>query len=275
MRAIHRPAALVMLCILWGCFPLKHPKIPPSSLVPPPIAAIRSANDTVRSFRGVASTRLVYQGKSLKVRQAIALAQPGWMRFETLSFLDQPLWILATDGVELQAISLPENRFYRGSVADGLSHLLGFRLTGQEFVSLFLGAIPDRTDGFVRYDSQRGVHRLTFPPSSRWEAETFWIDPNTLRPVEISKIDASTGHEIRISFNRFQRKESMMLPGEVVIELPGPENRVRFVFRKTEINPPLSPDLFRLTIPPGVEVVEIDDMHGFPFAFRAEDLTGP
>jgi hypothetical protein len=264
-----------MLCILWGCFPIKHPQTPPPAVVAPSIETIRSANDSVRAIRGVVRTELMSQGKSLKVKQAIAVAQPGWMRFETLGFLDQPLWILATDGVVLQAISLPENRFYQGSVSDGLTHLLGFRLTGHEFVSLFLGEIPDRMDGFVRYDPQKGLHRLTFPPSSRWAAETFWIDPKTLRAVEISKIDASTGHEIRMCFNRFRRKESVMFPGEVAIELPGPESRVRFVFRKTEINPPLPPDLFRLTIPPGVEIVEIDDMHRFPFAFWAEELTEP
>lgn len=264
-----------MLCILWGCFPLKQPPTSPPAGVAPSIETIRSANAPIRALRGVVRTELTTSRKSLKVKQAIAVAQPGWMRIETLGFLDQPLWILATDGVVLQAISLPENRFYRGSVSDGLTVFLGFRLTGEEFVALFLGEIPDRMDGFVRYDPQRNLHRLTFPPSSRWAAETFWIDPKTLRPVEISKIDASTGHEIRFFFNRFRQKESVMFPKEVAVELPGPESRVRFVFRKTEINPTLPPGLFRLAIPPGVEIVDIDHTDRFPFAFWVDEWTEP
>jgi hypothetical protein len=268
--------AFIVLFVVGGCFPLKPPKVPPPIVVSPPIAAIRSANDTVRSFRGVASTKLFYQGKSLRAKQAVAVAQPGSMRFETFGFLNQPLWILVTDGVTLQVASLSENRLYQGAVSEGLNQILGFRLTSQEFVSLFVGKLPDRMDGSVSYDPERGLHRLVFPPSSRWHAEMFWIHPRTWRVVEICKTDAMTGREIRVSFNRFQRKGSVVFPREITLTLDRPDDRVQFVFRNTEINPALPPELFRLTVPPGIEVVELgDDMARFLFPFWEEESTEP
>ena len=269
-------AFVAALIIPLSCTLLKYPPSRPSISAPPLVEEVRLSNERIRSLQGIARVDWIYQGKRLRTRQAIALAKPGFMRLETLNFLNQPLLILTTDGVTLQAISLSENRFYRGAVSEGLTHFMGLRMGSEELVSLILGEIPLRGDATINYDSRRGLYRLTFPPSARWETETFWIDPKTLRVLEISKTDPLGREEIRILFGPFRKRGSVTFPTKIQIELPTVDNRIRLNFRKVEINPPLSPDLFRLPIPPGIEVVEIDDSMGrFPSAFPAQEYSNP
>lgn len=276
MKIFLRPAAFfAILILLLSCCLLKRPPSRPSIPAPPLVEEVRLLNERIRSLRGTARIELSYQGKRLRARQAIALAKPGFMRIETLNFLNQPLLILVTDGVTLQAMSLSENRFYRGDVSKGLAHFTGLRMSSEELVSLILGEIPLRGDSSIGYDSRRRLYVLTFPPSNRRKTETFWVDPKTLRVVEISKTDLKSG-EIRILFSRFKKAGSATFPREIEIEVPETDNRIGLNFRKVEVNPLLGPDLFRLPIPPGVEVVEIDDAGGqFPRAFPAQESSSP
>ena len=201
---------------------------------------------------------LVYQGRKVRARQAIALAKPGLMRLETLNFLDQPLLILATDGLAFQAFSLTENRFFKGTVSVGISRFMHLPMNSDEFVSMILADVPLREDASLRYDAAKRLYELTFPPSTRWRTETFWVHSKTLRVLEILKIDAFSGEEIRISFSRFRRTDSVTFPGEIEIEVPAARNRVRLKFSSIAVNVPLPPELFRLSHPPGVEVVDMD-----------------
>ncbi len=138
-------------------------------------------------------------------------------------------------------------------------------MSSEDLVSLILGEIPPDGDGALRYDSRRNLYELTFPPSMRWETQTFWIHPETLKVVEASKTDIFTREETRVSYNKFRKTDSVIFPTEIEIEAPGENSRIGLSFRKIEINPPLSLDLFRLSIPPGVEVVEMEDPTGlFP-----------
>jgi hypothetical protein len=223
---------------------------------------VRLSNETIRSLRGVANIGLSYQEKSLKTRVAIALAEPGLMRLETLNFLDQPLLILTTDGVALQALSMPENRFYRGTVLEGLSHFINLRIGSEALVSLILGRIPTTGDGSIRYDANRGLYRVSFPPSIRWKMQDFWIHPRTLRVIEIAKKDAMSGEAIRVSFSRVRKVQSVDFPTGIEIGIAEVNSLITLRFRKLEINPSFAPDLFRLAIPPGVEVVELDHVIG-------------
>jgi len=276
LRISIRPLAfLVILTFSWGCSLVRPPSWRPSIPFSPLIEAVRLSNERIRSLRGIARIELVYQGKRFRARQAIALAKPGLMRLETLGLLNQPLLILATDGVTLQALSISENRFYEGTVSGGLSHFMHLRTNSEEFVSLILGSIPLREDGSLRYDAYRSLYQLTFPPSTRWETQTFWIHPKTLRVLEILKTDALNGEEIRISFGRFRKAGSVTFPMEIDIEVPAADNRIRLRFRRVEVNPSLSQDLFRLSTPPGVEIVAIDqDMGRFPAPSKLQEHGG-
>lgn len=265
MRVRLRLVTLVIILAFLPCcsFP-RRPTTQPSILVPPSLEAVRLSNEGIRSLRGVARSELVYQGKRIRIRQAIALAKPGFMRIETLNFLDQPVFILATDGATLQAMSLSENLFYRGTVSQGLNHFMRLEMSSQELISLILGEIPPRQDGSISYDPRRRLYRLAIPPSRRWETQTFWIEPKTLRVVEVSSTDRFGRDEIRVFFSQFRKTGSFTFPREIRIDVPVSNDRIQLGFRKIEINPFLPSDLFRLSVPPGVEVVEISESMSRP-----------
>lgn len=274
--ALRLLAFLIVLSFPVACSLLKHPPSRPLILVPPPVEEVRLSNIPIRSLRGIAGIELIYQGKRFRARQAIALEKPGFMRLETLNSLDQPLLILATDGVTFQAMSMTENRFYTGTVVEGLGYFMRLRMSSEESVSLILGEIPLHEDASIRYDSGRGLFQLTFPPSAEWETQTFWIEPETLRVVEITKTRALTGEEIRVSFSQFRKTGSVAFPKEIQIELSGGDNRIGLNFREIEIDLPLPQGLFSLSIPPGVEVVEIeDDMRQSPLPLPGQGQSSP
>jgi hypothetical protein len=262
----------IVFTLLFGCSLVKPPPTRESVRIPPTAEKVRLSNQQIRSLRGFARIELIHQGKRVRARQAIALVKPGLIRLETLNSLDQPLLILATDGVTFQVMSLSESRFYTGTVSEGFAHFIHLRTSSEELVSLILGEIPPHGDPSVSYDSDRALYRLMFPASANWKTQTFWIDPDTLRVVDISKTDAFTGEEIHCHFSRFRRKGSVIFPMEIQIEVIGVNKRIALDFRKLEVNPPLPRDLFTLSVPRGVEVVEIrESAKEAPFVFPAQE----
>jgi hypothetical protein len=159
-------------------------------------------------------------------------------------------------------MSLSENRFYRGGVSEGLGHFLHVRINSEALVSLVLADMPSVEEVSMDYDSGKGLYRLAFPPSAQWMVQTYWIHPKTLRVVEMSKTLALEGEEIRVFFREFRKTGSVRFPREIEIEVPGASNRIRIDLHEIDINPSLPPDLFVLTPPAGVEVLEIDDSCG-------------
>jgi hypothetical protein len=201
---------------------------------------------------------LVSRGKRFRTRQFIAAVKPDMMRIDVLNPLNLPYLSLAFQDETFQAMDMRDNVFYTGGVAEGLSLFLPLCLTGREFIALIFGDIPKENHVAIKYDSHRHLYRIDFSPSTRWTEQTFWIDPKTLRVVEIAKTDAVKGDEIRVSFSQFRKTTSGTFPTEIGIQLPAVNSRIQLSLRKIEINPPLNRELFHLSVPPGAEVLEID-----------------
>ncbi len=250
---------LIILTFFSGCSLLKHPTyraIPPVADL---VEKVRESNGTIHSVRGIGRVEVFSRGKKFRTRQFLVLTKPDMMRIDLLDFRDLPYMSLAFQGETFEALDMRENVFYTGEVANGLSLFVPLRLTGVEFIEFIFGEMPDQDQVSARYDPHRRFYQLTFGPSNRWDSQTFWIHPKTLRVVEISKTDASTGDVIQISFDRFKGVGSKSFPREVKIEIPRDTGRIRFIFQKIEINPLLPRELFRLLVPPGVAVREIED----------------
>lgn len=230
---------------------------------------VRQSNGRIRSIRGIGRVEVVSDGKKFKARQFMVLEKPDMMRVDLLSFLDLPYLRLAFKGDTFQAMDMRANVFYTGELARALSLFVPIRVTSREFIAFVFGEIPEQDHLRARYDPRRRLYELDFPPSTRWKSQTFWIHPKTSRVVEISKksVRESEKETIRVSFSRFRKTGSMTFPTEVEIEVSGANNRIRFNFRKIEINPPLPREPFRLPIPPGAEVVTIDEGMRRPFVF--------
>ncbi len=249
---------LIIFAFLWGCSHI-YPTYQPSTLSPDLIEVMRESYGQIQSVRGIGRIEVVSRGKIIRTRQFIVLAKPDMIRADLLNFLDLPYFRLAFQGEAFQAIDMRENVFYTGEVAKGVSIFVPLRLSSREFIASILGELPDQSHVLARYDPHRRLYELTFAASARWERETFWIHPKTLKVVEVSKTDALRGGVVRISFSQFRKIGSVSFPMEIQIEEAGANNRIRFNFRKIEINIPLSRELFELSVPPGVEIVEIDE----------------
>ena len=250
----------VVFTLFWGCsltpYPPSRPRVPA-----PTVEEVRLANRGVRSLRALGKVELHYQGKRAVAREAIALVRPGSLRLETLDSLNRPVLILATNGSSFQAMSLSENRFYRGGVSEGLGYFLHVRISSEALVSLLLGDIPPEGAVSMGYDSGKGLYRLAFPPSTEWMTQNYWIHPKTLKVLEMSKTILE-GEEIRVVFNGFKKTGSVQFPREIALEVPGARNRIRLDLHTIEINPSLPPDLFALSPPIGAEVLEINGPSG-------------
>ncbi len=230
---------------------------------------VRQTDVQIQSIRGIGGVEVVSNGKKFKARQFMVLGKPDMMRVDLLSFLDLPYLRLAFKGDTFQAMDMRSNVFYTGELVKALALFVPIEVTSREFIALVFGEIPEEDHLWARYDPGRRLYELDFPPSARWTRQTFWIQPKTSRVVEIFKkgVRESEKETIRISFGRFRKAGSMTFPTQVEIEASGADNRIRFNFRKIEINPPLPREPFRLPVPPGAEVVTIEEGMRRPFVF--------
>ncbi len=260
MRIFLRLLPLLVTVLLWGCFRVQYPAqpaIPVSDFV----KKVRLPGEAILSIRGLARIEVISRTRRFNAREFIALVKPRMIRLDTMTFLDQPLFLFVSrDGVSFQAMSLSENRFYEGTVANGFSRLipLGIGVDSQEFISILLGEIPSHDEASIQYDQRKQLYRLSFPPSSRWQEQIYWVHPGSFRVVEVSKKTYPKGDEIHVFFRNFKETGNTTFPMQIEIEVPAADIRTQIAFRQIEVNPTLPPDLFSLSIPQGAEIVRMD-----------------
>jgi hypothetical protein len=148
----------------------------------------------------------------------------------------------------LDVYSHDDNTIYRGTpTAELIAQYLPLPLTLREITELLLGRPPERDvvqAGGVAWEPETGLVRLTL-----WlrggGAETVWFDgvAGLLMRCEERGPNGEIRFDLRIKAYREVR--GALLGSDLTIAGPGGA-QVRLAYARSELNPTLSPDLFRL-----------------------------
>lgn len=192
----------------------------------------------------------------------VVLESPARVFLSVRSFFEQPMYVLATNGVTvtvLDATAAGGPAFFAGPVdGDALAALLGLDLWPHEAVALFLGVAPAPGAEPVKLeiDPQAGTYTLALEePRGRLSVVTARLEDDALL--------AWTGYGPEGAKLFTMRYDELRPEGDVPfphrwdlrVFTPDGERGVRFDAKQIEVNgPPADPALFRLEAPPGVPV---------------------
>jgi hypothetical protein len=223
---------------------------------PRPAAFVAQWNATAHgrhALRGRA--HLVVDG-DVRVRgnQIVVLERPAQLRVEVLGLLNQTAAVIATDGERFEVLRVGDRSYDTGEVDSQLlwreAHLA---LTPSEAVALLLGApafdpdlVPARAvenvgDGgeWVRMDlvdaEQRVRRRAAFDAAAR------------LREFEVLEDDGTV--RWRAQFDDYATVDGASFAHSIVLDVTAGAAHVEISLRDVELNPELSPDVFRLRPP--------------------------
>ena len=193
--------------------------------------------------------------KRVKANVLYVTRRPAWLRFETESFLDQPLSILVSDGMTFSAWDMKAGRFVRGrATPSNISQVIPVPMDGPEVAGILMGDPPlipyARAELF--WDEGRGLYRLELS-NARLE-QRILIDPESLRPVEV-RLQNGENLVYLLELSDWIRSDGRLVaPSRIRFEMPAEKIKLRIRVREAEAECELADDLFRLDPPAGVPV---------------------
>lgn len=243
---------LVALAAALACRSV-DPGVPLAPADPRPAALLSAWSASAGSrhaLRGVA--RLAVDGDGVRIRgkQVLVAARPARLRVEVLGLLDQTLAVLVTDGVRYQLFRAREHSLETGAVDPGLLwREASLALSPEEAVELLLGApLPDpalrvhaarrKADGTILMEladaSGRVRQILAFDAEGR------------LRLLERRGPGGRTLWEAR--YDDYEPVAGVPFAHEIRLDIAAGDTHVEISLRDVELNPVLSPELFRLEL---------------------------
>jgi len=252
-------AALAAALALSGC----HPRRPPPDLSADPaelLAAVRAAQDGVRTVEGRARVGLDAPGGTGAVDQYLAAEKPGRVRVESYDFFGNVLSVLAVDGDQLAVYDAREKVFYRGpATRENVGRLVPVSLSPGELATLLCGSAPLLDGRPVAADAGDGVMRLTLRRGDQSQvleigAGAAVITSRRRRAGPDGEVPAG----LEADFSAHRPRAGASFPTDVEARAPAAGVTLSLHWKELTVNGPVDPALFRLDPPRGARVVDLE-----------------
>ncbi len=215
---------------------------------------IESARER-RALRGRARLAVDREDGAIHLRgkQLVLLERPSSLRVEVLGFLNQSQAVLVTDGDRFEVYRAHDRSYESGPVDDSLLwNEAGISLSPAEAVAVLLGAPTFEPDlslaGAVRDGD--GRIRIDFADSAGTLRQRVTFDPaGPLHGFE--RLDTRGERVWRAQFREYRDVGGILFAHAISLDVAEGGTRAEISFRDVELNPTLSPELFRLRLPAG------------------------
>lgn len=255
-------ASLLALVALVGCPRPTLPEI--ERLTSPEVARVRLEKEGARRERlsGHVKARMDgIQGLFASADLDVLIERPAKLHIAVRSFFEQPMLVLATDGVFLSGYDATGGSpvFLKDAV-DGrtFERLVGVEIWPQDLVALFLG-VPPAAGADARQlaiDEKARTYQLgVVEPQGFVSVITARLEDDAM--VRWQRYDASGSPLFDARYSDFEVRGGVPFAHTVRLELPGAREGatrgVRFEAKDVEVNgAPFDPAAFRIPPPPGV-----------------------
>ncbi len=257
MRRLRAAHALLALCLLAGCRgvpplrPLARDDPRPGAL----LEAWASQAGERSALRGTGRLAVDADGAAaggrdlhFRSRQALVLARPARLRVELRSLLGTTAAVLATDGERYDFFRAEDRSLESGPVHDGLLwQVARLALTPEEVVDLILGApgLADALSPTAAFDAGDGRVRIALSDAAGSVRRLVDFDAaGRLRWLQERRRDGAVAWEA--AFDDYAPVDGVPLARSLTLQLRGGRTRALLSLDAVELNPELSPDLFRL-----------------------------
>jgi outer membrane lipoprotein-sorting protein len=258
-----RALAFLLVVGVVGCMlppPSREPLIRAPNISPEDILATFDQRwHLAESLRALARVTVTSPQGRYSTRQTFLWHRPALLRLDTLSLFGQPAMSLVADAAQVAIFYPAEGTFFRGPAsAATLARVVGLPLDVEEVAPLLLGYIrpvPAQQVAALYLQADEGMHLLRFVGAEGWLIQDAWVDPDQLLPRRVLRYTHRGIATVDIAYNDFRHLvDTFPVPQALAIWLPQVETEIRIQFLSLDLNPTLSPTVFHLSAPAGVQI---------------------
>jgi outer membrane lipoprotein-sorting protein len=257
----------VLICFLLGLGACtldrtwRAPVTPPSANTSPEIllASLAQRWQGVEALRALARVSVTSAQGHYSTRQTFLWRRPAFLRLDTLSFFGQPMMSLVANRAQTSIYYPVEGTFFQGPTSPAtLARVIGLPLDVGEVAPLLLGDTrpsPTQPVAATYLQTDEAMYLLRFVGVGGGLIQDAWVDPDQLLPRRAVRYTQHGTTAVDIAYSDFRRLAgSLSVPHALAIWLPHTETEVRVHFLMVDINPGLSPAVFQLSPPTGVQI---------------------
>jgi hypothetical protein len=224
------------------------------------LARLDDERTRLRGLRTLADSELTGPEGHFRASEVLLVEPPARLRIEVLSMFGVA-WVLATDGHFLDIYSREEGTVYRGEPNPALlADYLPVPLALEELTELLLGRPPRRevvaSEG-VAWEQETGFIRLVLRIAGGG-TEILWFDAVSGLLMRCEERDAKGALRFDLRIKAYRDVSGALLGSDITI-LAADGVQVRLAYAKSELNPTLPAELFRLRNVMGVKEVRLGD----------------
>lgn len=248
-----------------GTFPPQERPTPPQPLLTtaaPIWQRLTLRRKAYQSLKGLAQLRLrTPDGKGTIDDTAVVVEHFDAVRLEGIGPFGQPIFLLVSDTDRFSFFLPRQRRVISGpSSTEHLAKHFGLPVAPKLLPYLLLGDLPLLTlpeAGALIYHTQEQLYFWEGTGPYQAQRYRIWFDPYHLLPARFELADLSGQTILHVTYEDYHRLEGFTLPYRITIVQPLAEQRVIWHYTDVELNTHVSPGLFRMRIPPGIERVEL------------------
>jgi len=253
-----KPVFLFLLSLTLCCCPKNGVQVPKDERIKDPkqlMTAVREKGKELTSLRAEGTILARRSGKRFKAHMILLLRRPATLRFETVSFFEQPLSILVTDGMEFSLWDMDKGRFYQGAATPvNISRVIPIPMDGPEVSGILFGDPPLIPFAQSKLKFEDGLYVLTL--SNSRQQQTIKIHPTRLRPTEVHlKVDGKEYY--KLVYDDWHATQPPVVE-KATFTMPSENTRLTIKIRDVEKNVDLKDDLFVLTPPEGLPIETLE-----------------
>jgi outer membrane lipoprotein-sorting protein len=214
-------------------------------------------------LRALARVSLTSAQGRYSTRQTFLWQRPALLRLDTVSLFGQPTMTLVADPVRASIYYPQQGTFFEGpATAATLARFIGLPLDAEDVAPLLMGHIrpsPAQEAWTIYLQDDEGLHLLRFVGKGGALIQDVWVDPEQWLPRRVLRYAPHVTPAVDIAYSDFRPlAETFLFPHALAIWLPRVEAEVRIQFLTVDLNPGLSPSVFHLSPPEGVQVVPLE-----------------
>ncbi|MBL8953712.1 MAG: DUF4292 domain-containing protein [Myxococcaceae bacterium] len=209
------------------------------------LARLRAAELSVVSVKGEAKLKAETSRGSGTAGLFVAVKEPAFIHLQALDFFGRPLAQLVSDGSVFGLYDAQAGKYFKGPAsAANLRRVLPVVIPPADLASLFLGRVP-RVDGEpkVTFDAEKGRWRLEYA------RQTVEVEPPSYRAVS-----SHAAYDVELA--GIEERGGVSFPSDATLSAGG--SRMELHWKDVELNVTPEADLFEMTPPENVPVVEVD-----------------
>ncbi len=225
--------------------------------------SIRQRNGSISSLRTVTRLTIATPEDQKSFRAVLLVQRPNFIRLEAVNMFMQPIHFFILNEEGLLWYTPAEKKAFKGDASSlNIYRLLGIRLSVAELIDVLLGCTPLPPAGDVQpelaYLEAEHNYLLQFCPDANLCSYKIWFHPYWLYGQRMLHAAEPT-RTWQVNWGNFKQIADVYLPTDIKVERVDQVSRVELQYEKPVINEPIPLEKFQLELPPGLEVVLLEN----------------